>query len=95
MVFVGYEVGTKRYRAYDSCTGCVHITYDATFDELVQWDSSREVVLDASTKPFEFGVTTMYMEQNADPTELALAGTGSTGRTPSPPPFQHAPPPTP
>jgi hypothetical protein len=42
MVFVGYEKGAKAYRAYDPRTGRVHVTWDAVFDELAQWDWSRE-----------------------------------------------------
>jgi hypothetical protein len=34
MVFIGYEEGSKAYRTYDPCTGCMHITRDAVFDEL-------------------------------------------------------------
>jgi hypothetical protein len=33
MIFVGYERGTKAYRAYDPITRRVHITRDAIFDE--------------------------------------------------------------
>jgi hypothetical protein len=36
MVFVGYEPGSKAYRAYDPRTGHVHITRDIVFDELAQ-----------------------------------------------------------
>jgi hypothetical protein len=38
MVFVGYEPGSKAYRAYDPQIGHVHITRDVVFDELAQWD---------------------------------------------------------
>jgi hypothetical protein len=34
MVFVGYEEGSKAYRAYDPFTRHVHITCGAMFDEL-------------------------------------------------------------
>jgi hypothetical protein len=34
MVFIGYEEGSKAYRAYDPCIGHVHITRDIVFNEL-------------------------------------------------------------
>jgi hypothetical protein len=55
-------------------------------------DWSKEVVLDASTKPLEFIVTTMYMEHNANPAEPALTGAHPVVRTPSLTPAQHVPP---
>jgi hypothetical protein len=41
MIFVGYERGTKAYRAYDPVTRRVHITRDVIFDEEAQWDWSH------------------------------------------------------
>jgi hypothetical protein len=38
IVFVGYERGTKAYRAYDPTTGRVQVTRDAVFDEDSEWD---------------------------------------------------------
>jgi hypothetical protein len=38
MIFVGYESGSKVYRAYDPITKCVHVTRDVVFDEQAQWD---------------------------------------------------------
>lgn len=40
MIFVGYERGTKAFRAYDPITKCVTITQDVVFDELACWDRS-------------------------------------------------------
>ena len=40
MIFVGYEAGTKGYRAYEPSTGRVVITRDAVFDESARWDWS-------------------------------------------------------
>jgi hypothetical protein len=37
-IFVGYESGSKAYRAYDLIMKCVHVTRDMVFDEQVQWD---------------------------------------------------------
>jgi hypothetical protein len=42
MIFVGYERGTKAYRAYDPVTGRVHITRDVIFNEEAQWDWSHD-----------------------------------------------------
>jgi len=41
MIFVGYERGTKAYRAYDPVARRVHITRDVIFDEEAQWDWSH------------------------------------------------------
>jgi hypothetical protein len=38
MIFVGYESGTKAYRAYDPIVKRVHVTHDMVFDEQAQWD---------------------------------------------------------
>ena len=38
MIFVGYENGSKAYRAYDPITKRVHVTRDVVFDEQAQWD---------------------------------------------------------
>jgi hypothetical protein len=38
MIFVGYESGSKAYRAYDPITKCVHVTRDVVFNEQAQWD---------------------------------------------------------
>jgi hypothetical protein len=38
MIFIGYESGSKAYRAYDPITKHVHMTRDVVFDEQAQWD---------------------------------------------------------
>jgi hypothetical protein len=38
MIFVGYESGSKVYRAYDPIMKHVHVTRDMVFDEQAQWD---------------------------------------------------------
>jgi hypothetical protein len=38
MIFVGYESGSKAYRAYNPITKHVHVTRDVVFDEMTQWD---------------------------------------------------------
>ncbi|WVZ61112.1 hypothetical protein U9M48_011034 [Paspalum notatum var. saurae] len=40
MIFVGYEKGSKAYRAYDPVAKRVHVTCDVVFDEAAQWDWS-------------------------------------------------------
>jgi hypothetical protein len=72
MVFMGYEKGSKASRAYDLCTGCVHVTHDAMFGELAQCDWSKEDEAGGDGKPFEFMVTTTttYREQATDQAEL-------------------------
>jgi hypothetical protein len=42
MVSVVYEPRPKAYHAYDSWTWHVHINRDTIFDELAQWDWSRD-----------------------------------------------------
>jgi hypothetical protein len=36
MIFIGYESGSKAYRAYDPITKRVHVTCDVVFDEQAQ-----------------------------------------------------------
>lgn len=38
MIFVGYEHGSKTFRAYDPVAQHVHVTRDVVFDEDAQWD---------------------------------------------------------
>jgi hypothetical protein len=38
MIFVGYESGSKVYRAYNPIMKRVHVTRDVVFDEQAQWD---------------------------------------------------------
>jgi hypothetical protein len=38
MIFVGYESGSKVYRAYDLITKCVHVTRGVVIDEQAQLD---------------------------------------------------------
>jgi hypothetical protein len=38
MIFVGYECGSKAYRAYDPIMKHVHVTRDVVFDEQAQGD---------------------------------------------------------
>jgi hypothetical protein len=38
MIFIGYERGTKAYRAYDPIAKSIHVTRDVVFDKQAQWD---------------------------------------------------------
>jgi hypothetical protein len=51
MVFVGYKLGSKAYRAYDPRTGHVHITRNVMFDELAQWDWCMKEVMHSVIYP--------------------------------------------
>jgi hypothetical protein len=60
MIFVGYEPRSKAYQAYYPRTGRVRITLNAVFDELAQWDWSKEegVHDDLYAELSEFVITT-------------------------------------
>jgi hypothetical protein len=60
MIFVGYEPWSKAYQAYDPWIGRVHITHDAVFDELTQWNWCENVGDhgEVDTEPFEIEVIT-------------------------------------
>ncbi|CAA6674078.1 unnamed protein product [Spirodela intermedia] len=53
MIFIGYECGSKAYRAYDPTTRRVHVTRDVVFDENAQWDwgSGPETLLPPPPPP--------------------------------------------
>jgi hypothetical protein len=38
MIFIGYESGSKAYRAYNPITKHVHVTHDVVFNKQDQWD---------------------------------------------------------
>ena len=42
MIFIGYEAGSKAYRAYNPTTSCVHATRDIVFDEVAQWEWDKD-----------------------------------------------------
>ena len=56
MIFVGYEPGTKGYRAYDPAIGRA-ITRDVVFDENARWDWSSP-----DSPVNTFGVDTFTVE---------------------------------
>jgi hypothetical protein len=85
MVFVGYEAGTKGYRAYDPLIGQVHITRDAVFDELTQWDWREDAGVCDDINSFEFTVTTTTTVQELGVLQEMPTPTGGA-QTPTPPP---------
>ena len=38
MVFIGYERGSKGYKAYDPSTGSIHLTREVVFEENCAWN---------------------------------------------------------
>jgi hypothetical protein len=86
MIFVGYERGTKAYRAYDPVVRRVHITRDVVFDEDAQWDwagSPKEHATNVHGDDiFRVEMMTIgYGGQTQDPS--AAASTPSAPRTPA------------
>ena len=49
MIFVGYEPGSKAYRAYDPTTRHIHISRYIIFDEAAQWTWSAEHDVDPAS----------------------------------------------
>ncbi|KAF0888573.1 hypothetical protein E2562_016042 [Oryza meyeriana var. granulata] len=49
MIFVGYEPGSKAYRAYDPVTRRVHISRDIVFDEEAQWEWDDKAIMGDDT----------------------------------------------
>jgi hypothetical protein len=98
MIFVGYKKGSKAYRAYDSRTGRVHVTRDVVFDDLAQWDWSRDGGGDDDSETFEFVVTTTTTTVQAEPDQNDYSVSPQVAdRAPTPPlpqePVEHASPP--
>ncbi|WVZ63449.1 hypothetical protein U9M48_013080 [Paspalum notatum var. saurae] len=81
MVFIGYEKGSKAYRAYDPTTGKVVITRDVVFDEGTQWDwSGMENLETGSDAGSGDSFTVEYpVEEN----RRAIEGEEGQERTPS------------
>jgi hypothetical protein len=76
---LGYEKGTKAYRAYDPVNKKVHVTRDVVFDEQAQWDWGAEAVLEpkstVSSEPF----TIQWETEMWIPSEYADAGNSGEG----------------
>jgi hypothetical protein len=94
-IFIGYESGSKTFRAYDPLTRKVHVTRDMIFEEQAQWDWAQGGGCGEDTETFsiemEYTTTVLGAPAAMQPAEsLGLAlSTGS----PSPPP--QSPPPSP
>jgi hypothetical protein len=72
MVFIGYEKGSKAYRAYDPISGRVDITRDAVFDEGAQWDWAETREKEAGGSSDGSGIFTILypVERNREYKEI-------------------------
>ena len=68
MIFIGYEAGSKAYRAYDPTTNRVHVSRDIVFDEAAQWDWDSDAEKKASDNHDVF--TVEYAVKKQTPSEL-------------------------
>jgi hypothetical protein len=86
MIFVGYEHGSKAYRAYDLLTGRVTITRDVVFDKSTQWDWSggEEGSSDNSGGYDTFTVQYLVPHSEGDGGESKLGSPGAGFYTPTP-----------
>ena len=93
MIFIGYESGSKAYRAYDPATRRVHATRDIVFDEMAQWDwGSDAEKKDASSHDDVF--TVEYAIEKQVPSELdspsQVLNDDAAGPGPVSPPSMHS-----
>ncbi|CAA6660307.1 unnamed protein product [Spirodela intermedia] len=77
MIFIGYECGSKAYRAYDPTTRRVHVTRDVVFDENAQWDwGSGAEQGDAGSHDdmftLEYTVGTRYLRSSMAPSRYLM-----------------------
>lgn len=91
MIFIGYERGSKAYRAYDPTTGHMHVMRDVVFDEQAQWkwdtdDEQGEQNDDLDTFTVEEYIT-VTQEAPADEVENEAPEAGAE-------PVEHATPPS-
>jgi hypothetical protein len=92
MIFVGYEAGTKGYRAYDPATSRVTITRDAVFDESAQWDwNSLETPVNTFGADM-FTVEHMVLEPLPTPGDGSADPGSDSPPSPSPPAGSGTPP---
>jgi hypothetical protein len=61
MIFVGYERGSKAFKAYNPRTGRVHVARDVIFDEGGQWDWSGDAAHDDMARSDANDFTVQYM----------------------------------
>ena len=91
MIFIGYEPGSKAYRAYDPTTRRVHGTRDVVFDEMVQWDWDADNELEESggddTFMVEMEYTTIIQASPVTESTVETPGASTPVVSPSPSPF--------
>jgi transposase InsO family protein len=75
MVFLGYELGTKGYRAFDPISQRVVVSRDVVFEEKLSWDWGSQGV-DGQTEPETFSVE--FQTTVVDPTIQVPAVSGDT-----------------
>lgn len=84
MVFLGYEPGSKAYRAYDPSTKRVCITRDAVFDETAKWDWAQCGESTAAS-PNDSFVVHYEAVGSSPPVAAPSSTTTSPAPTPTPP----------
>lgn len=89
MIFIGYEHGSKAYRAYDPTTKRAHVTRDAVFDEQARWDWGADSKQNLDTFAVEEYITVIRAAP-ADQDAVEALGGGTPARSPSPPLSPHS-----
>jgi hypothetical protein len=89
MIFIGYEPGSKAFRAYDPVSKRVHVTRDVVFDEQSQcdWSTSAEQELEAGGDTFRVEMehtTTVHDAQGAPFMPGTLGSASLVGSVPPP-----------
>jgi hypothetical protein len=73
MVMIGYEAGSKAYRAYDPVVNRVHVTRDVVFEEGVAWEWSSTDNHDKEGSDDDGNQDTFMVEEWEEPTAASLA----------------------
>ena len=93
MIFIGYEAGSKAYRAYDPTTNRVHVSLDIMFDKAAQWDWDSDAEKKASSS-HEDVLSVEYAVENQTPSELdgtpEVSNDDAMGPEPMSPPSEHS-----
>ena len=93
MIFIGYEAGSKAYRAYDPTTNRVHVSRDIVFDEAAQWDWDSDTEKKVSSGHDDV-FTVEYTVENQTTSELdgtpEVSNDDAMGLEPMSPPSEHS-----